>query len=479
MLAFPARSVMVAVNLCESMSQSPDQRGPAATAARRAVFTEGSIMRHVAVMTATGSVGLVAVFMVDLLSLLYISWLGDPNLTAGVGYATQIMFFMISIGIGLTIAVSALMARDIGAGNRERARRYCASGLTHIFLISVVVTLVALPFRRELVAMLGASGQALEVASGFLLITLPANAFLALGMALSGALRAVGDARRSMYVTLWGGAITAALDPLLIFGLGMGVDGAAVATVVSRAVFTALGLWGVIHVHNLVAMPKWAHVLKDLRPMAGVALPAIATNLAAPVATSWVMRVFSQYGEPVIAAFAIIDRLVPVAFGILFALSGAVGPIVAQNLGARQHTRITRTLTDCFTLAISYSLFMWALLWLLSPLIVDMFAATGQTAALIIFFCKVGALQWLFLGCLFVANAAFNNMGFPLLSTAFNWGRATIGTIPFVALGAQWGGPEGGLLGMVIGAALFGIGAMLAAYAIVRRLAKADDGAVI
>jgi putative MATE family efflux protein len=462
---------MVLANLCEPMHQTPPQRGPAATAARRAVFTEGSIMRHVAVMTATGAVGLVAVFTVDLLSLLYISWLGDPNLTAGVGYATQIMFFMISIGIGLTIAVSALMARDIGAGNRERARRYCASGLTHIFLISVVISLVALLFRRELVAMLGASGQALEVASGFLLITLPANAFLALGMALSGALRAVGDARRSMYVTLWGGAITAALDPLLIFGLGMGVDGAAVATVVSRAVFTAVGLWGVIHVHNLVAMPKWAHVLKDLHPMAAVALPAIATNLAAPVATSWVMRVFSQYGEPVIAAFAIIDRLVPVAFGILFALSGAVGPIVAQNLGARQYARITRTLTDCFTLAISYSLFMWALLWLLSPLIVEMFAATGQTAALIIFFCKVGALQWLFLGCLFVANAAFNNLGFPLLSTAFNWGRATIGTIPFVAFGAQWGGPEGGLLGMVIGAALFGTGAMVAAYAIVRRLA--------
>lgn len=440
---------------------------------RRAVFTQGSIMRHVGVMTATGAIGLVAVFVVDLLSLLYISWLGDPALTAGVGYATQIMFFMISISIGLTIAVSALMAREIGAGNRERARRYCASGLTLSTLAALATTLIALPVRDDLLRLMGASGQALTVASDFLLLTLPANAPMALGMALSGALRSVGDAKRSMYVTLWGGAITAALDPLLIFWAGMGVQGAAVATVVSRLVFMVVGLWGVVGVHNLLARPSLAHVKADLRPLSAVALPAIATNLAAPVSTAWVLRVFSAYGEAVIAAFAIIDRLAPVAFGILFALSGAVGPIVAQNLGAREFGRVKRTLTDCFTVAILYSLATWAVLWAAAPAIVAMFSATGETAALVTFFCAVGALQWLFLGCLFVANAAFNNLGYAFLSTAFNWGRATIGAIPFVTLGAYWGGPEGGLLGLVIGAALFGAASMVAAYAVVARVTRA------
>jgi hypothetical protein len=59
----------------------------------RAVFTEGSTMRHVIVMTSAASVGLMAIFLVDLLSLLYISWLGDPKLTAAVGFATQVLFF--------------------------------------------------------------------------------------------------------------------------------------------------------------------------------------------------------------------------------------------------------------------------------------------------------------------------------------------------------------------------------------------------
>jgi predicted alpha/beta hydrolase len=71
---------------------------------------------------------------------------------------------------------------------------------------------------------------------------------------------------------------------------------------------------------------------------------------------------------------------------------------------------------------------------------------------------------------IFVSNAAFNNLGFPILSTVFNWGRATLGTVPFVTIGASHGGPQGGLLGMIVGAALFGVLAVFTAYWSIRRL---------
>jgi len=96
----------------------------------QAVFTEGSTMRHVIVMTAAASIGLMSVFVVDLLSLLYVSRLGDPNLTAAVGFATQVLFFAVSINIGLSIAIGALVSRKIGAGNLNGARRLAASGRT-------------------------------------------------------------------------------------------------------------------------------------------------------------------------------------------------------------------------------------------------------------------------------------------------------------------------------------------------------------
>lgn len=441
------------------------------------LFTQGSTMRHVVVMTATGSIGLMAIFLVDFLTLLYISWLGDPQLTAAVGFASQVSFFLISMNIGLSIAVSALMARDIGSGDRARARRICASGILHTVLLSGIVTFAALPFRRDLLMLLGASGHTLDVADTFLLITMPANILMAVGMVMSGALRSVGDARRSMYVTLWGAAVIAVLDPLLIFGAGLGVPGAAIATCVSRAAFAIVGLWGAISAHDLVGRLRLREAIADLRPIMGIALPAIATNLAAPISTAYALRVFSEFGEPVVAAFAIIDRLVPVAFGVLFALSGSVGPIIGQNLGANLYPRITRTLTDSFMLVAGYSLTTWLVLFLAAPALPGVFAAEGRTADLIVFFCMVGGLQWIFLGGLFVANAAFNNLGYAFLSTIFNWGRATLGTIPFVTLGAHWGGPEGGLLGMIVGAAIFGAAAIVTAYVVTGRLA-ARAGAV-
>ena len=107
-----------------------------------------------------------------------------------------------------------------------------------------------------------------------------------------------------------------------------------------------------------------------------------------------------------------------------------------------------------------------------SPWLVSAFDAKGDSAAYVIFYCRYGVVAWLFFACLFVANTAFNNLGFPVLSMAFNWGRATLGTISFVTLGAHYGGVRGGLIGVALGCAVFGLIAVAAAYAATARLAK-------
>lgn len=439
-----------------------------------ATFTHGATMRHVLVMSATGAIGLIAIFVVDFLSLLYVSWLNDPVLVAGVEYATQVLFFLVSVSIGLAIAVTALVSRAIGAGDPEAARRLAASTLVHVFVTGNVLALLVFLFRGELLRAVGAEGPAYAVADRFLVISVPANALLGLGMSLSGVLRAAGDARRAMYVTLFGGIATAGLDPLLIFGLGLGVDGAAISTVLARLVVVAVGVWGAVGVHGLVARPRLGDALRDLPALAAIAGPAILTNLAAPVSNGYVLRVFSRFGESSVAAFAIIDRITPLAFALLYAMSGSVGPIVGQNYGARLFDRVRRTLTDCFTLSLAYSLIVWLALFLAAPRLADLFGAVGRTREIVLFYCAFGVAAWLFFACVFVANAAFNNLGHPLLATIFNWGRATLGTIPFVTVGARLQGPEGAYIGLLVGSAAFGIASVWASLAITRRLARRE-----
>jgi Na+-driven multidrug efflux pump len=145
---------------------------------------------------------------------------------------------------------------------------------------------------------------------------------------------------------------------------------------------------------------------------------------------------------------------------------------MGQNLGAQLFARVRKVLTDCLTLTALYVAAVAILVALAAPLIVKLFGASGETARLVHFVCTYGGVLWLFLGAIFVANAAFNNLGAPLFSTLFNWGRATLGTIPFVTLGAAHFGPEGGYAGLIAGAALFGAGAVFAAYRVTARLAK-------
>jgi len=117
-----------------------------------------------------------------------------------------------------------------------------------------------------------------------------------------------------------------------------------------------------------------------------------------------------------------------------------------------------------------YTLIVAAALFFARHGIVDIFGASGEDAALVLIFCQFLAISYVFTGGLFVANAAFNNLGYPLLSTLFNWGKATLGTIPFVWAGARLGGAEGALAGFAIGAVPFGIAALIVCRQIIDRL---------
>ena len=100
-----------------------------------------------------------------------------------------------------------------------------------------------------------------------------------------------------MYVTLSGAIATAVLDPLFIFGLGLGVTGAAIVTMIARIIAVVVGLNGAMRKFDLVALPSVETAKVDLKAMMSIAIPAVLTNLATPVASAYTMRVFSGFGK--------------------------------------------------------------------------------------------------------------------------------------------------------------------------------------
>ena len=271
-----------------------------------------------------------------------------------------------------------------------------------------------------------------------------------------------------MYITLSTAIVTAMADPLFIFGFGWGIQGAAAATVLGYLVAFGIGLHGVGKAHRFLNPLRLGGLRRDLPAIWAIALPAVLTQLATPFANAYVTREVAPFGDEAVAASAIIGRLVPVAFGIIFALSGSVGPIIGQNFGARKFDRVRQTLSDGLLFSAVYTVVTSLLLFVFRHEIAEAFRASGRTIDIVVFFCTFIGISWAFAGAQFVANAAFNNLGRPQLSTWFNWGKATLGTIPFAMAGAQMGGPEGVLAGTAVGSVIFGIASVFAAYRIVR-----------
>ncbi|MFN7053419.1 MAG: MATE family efflux transporter, partial [Gemmobacter sp.] len=246
---------------------------------------------------------------------------------------------------------------------------------------------------------------------------------------------------------------------------------AAMAGWASRLVMAAMGLWPIWRRLGGFAPVTARSLIEAARPLFTISGPAILTQLATPVGQVVVTRMVAGYGEAAVAGMAIAGRLTPVAFGMIFALSGAIGPIIGQNLGARRMDRVRRGFRDAILFAGLVILVMSALLFLGRGAIADLFRAEGLTRDLVYLFCGPLSLMFFFNALIFVANAACNNLGAAMQSTLVNWGRHTLGTVPFALWGAQVAGPQGVLIGQAFGGVVFGLLAVFLALRVIDRRA--------
>ena len=433
-------------------------------------FTSGSLLRHILVMTGAGAFGLMAIFVGDLANLIFLSWLKDEAVVAAVGYGSSILFLTISIGIGLSIAATSLVSPAIGARDMDKARRLSVNAIVMTILVAIVSSLLVWALIPWALTRLGATGRTFELSRAYLSIIIPSLAPLAVGMTSAGILRSVGDARRAMNVTLIGAIVNVVLDPIFIFGLGWGLEGAAIASVISRFGIMAVGLHGVGVVHKLIGRFDVEAFKGDAVALLAIATPAILANIATPFSNAYVTAAVSSYGDSAVAGWTIMGRVLPVAFGAIYALSGTVGPILGQNYGAGQSARMREAFTLSLKVTAAFTLAAWIGLSLFATVLADSMHATGEARDLIVIYCRWITPLFVFLGSLFVSNAAFNTLGRSKTAMTLNWARATLGTVPFVMAGGWLGGANGALAGHMIGGIPFGVLGVFLCYRLIDKL---------
>ncbi|WP_237267457.1 MATE family efflux transporter [Sulfitobacter alexandrii] len=433
-------------------------------------FLTGGTMGHVVRMTATGALGITFVFLVDAANLLWISQLGDPQLVAAIGFAYAVQFFSVSIAVGLMIATTAVISRSIGAGAHAQARRQASAGAVIAACVLTLVVVAIVGFRHELVGLAGATGETARLAARYLAITIPSLIPMSASLACSGVLRAHGYGAKAMYVTLFSGVVLLVLDPILIFYLGWGLDGAAIGLVLFRFSLLGLALYFSVVQLGLLDRPRLRTLRNIAGPFAAVAVPAVATQMSTPAGNYFLTIVMAQFGDDAMAAWAVIGRLTVVVFGGIFSLSGAIGGIFGQNYGAGQMSRVRSTYRDALIFCAIYTLAAWGLLLAATPQVIALFGLEGRGAEVLHAFTLVGVGGFVFIGALFVSNAAFNNLGRAGRSTLVNWVKDGLLSWPAAALLAAGFGAQGVIYGQALAGAVVGIAAATWGWFYVRSL---------
>ncbi|WP_287142785.1 MATE family efflux transporter [Achromobacter sp.] len=428
-------------------------------------------------MALTGWASMLAVVAVEFLSLLYLGTLQDEAVMGAVGFGSMTQFTITSVSIGVTVGGAALVSRALGAGNLLRARTLAGASLVLMAGAALGAAAVFLAAIAPFTAAIGLAPDVRAHLLSYVLITTPFAVVMGIGMMLSNLLRASGRGRQSMWVLLAGTATVAVLDPIVIFVLDAGMQGIAWAGGVGRLATVALGGWLVFGKHRLVDWPGRRALLADLAAIGKIALPAALTALATPAAVIFTVSTYATFGPSVMAGATVVDRVLQLAYSLYFVLPGAIGPILGQNLGAGQWDRVKQTVRLTSRWALLYGLGVATLLAVFAPWVADLFQVAGPGRDLIIFFCRYGSFAWALNSLFFVAIAVFNNLGYAAYSTMIGWLRATLGTLPFVWLGAHYGGAEGVLLGQTLGFALFSVIAIAVCSRVLRSPPTTDTTA--
>jgi putative MATE family efflux protein len=443
-------------------------------AQKQARFLTGSTMHHVAVMTMTGMIGLTFLFLADAATIFWISFLDDEQLIAVLGFAWTVQFFTLSSSIGFMIAGTALVSKSLGQGNRDNAREQATTSLMIGVVLQSITALLIVIFRRDLLMLAGANGEVLDIASQFLLISVPSLLLIVTGMITSSVLRAEGDAKRAMLVTLSVGVVAMIIDPILILWMGLGIEGAAIGLVISRFVSAALGLYFLIGVHDLMAPVKTKYVKQWGKPFFLIAIPALLTQLSSPFGNYLMTRIISDFGESAVAGWAVLGRLTVLTFGGVFALSGSLGGIIGQNYGAGRFDRVRMAYRDALIFCVGYVLVAWALLAALTNPVLVLFGLGNEAAEVVKAFTYVSAGGFVFAGALYVSNASFNNLGRPIYSTGFNWLKDGVLMWPLcILLGSYYAAP-GVVYGQGLAWAIAGIASTIIGWRFISNVEASD-----
>jgi len=240
-----------------------------------------------------------------------------------------------------------MVSRNLGSGDREKASRTAGNAFVMAIILGICTTVIGLTFLNLLLRLFGATEVLIGHSRDYLSIILYGSLFITYSMVANNIVRSEGRAMVAMVTMLIGTAINLVLDPIFIFGLDMGMQGAAYATIIAQFVSAlALFLFFItgkstleLHARHLILKGSIA------KEMIAVGIPSFVRQAGSSITMVVINNMLGKYGGDIfISCFGIINRFFMVIFMSIFGIVQGLQPIVGYNYGARQMGRVKEAL---------------------------------------------------------------------------------------------------------------------------------------
>jgi len=311
-------------------------------------YTKGRINRALGLLAIPMMLEMSMESIFAVVDIAFVSRLGTDAIAA-VGITEALITVLYAVAVGLGMGVTAMVARRIGAKEREAAARVTGQAIWVGAGLSLLIGIPGSFYAADMLRLMGASTGVIETGTGFAAVLLGGSASIIYLFVLNAAFRGAGDASVALRSLWLANGLNIILDPCLIFGLGpfpeMGVTGAAVATTIGRSVGIVYQLWYLFDGRGRLRfrLRDLALVPPVLGRMLIISIGGIGQFLISTSSWIIVMRIVAIYGSTAVAAYTIGLRIFEFIWLPSWGLGNAAATLVGQNLGAGQPDRAEKS----------------------------------------------------------------------------------------------------------------------------------------
>jgi len=420
-------------------------------------YTSGPLGRAILLLAIPMVMEMVMESVFAVADVFWVAHLG-ADAVATVGLTESLLTLIYTAAMGLSIGVTAMVARRIGEKNPDGAAEAAVQGIALGLLVAAVIAVVAVPLAPRLLAMMGATPAVQALGSSYARVMLGGNAVILLLFLINAIFRGAGDAAIAMRVLWLANGINIVLGPCLIFGVGpfprLGVTGAAIATTIGRGTGVLYQLYRLWRGDARVAIRRAQLKLQPAVMRTMLRLSGTGTLQVLIGTASWIglVRIISSFGSEAVAGYTIAIRIIVFALLPSWGLANAAATLVGQGLGAGKPDRAERAVWLAGFYNMVFLGTVGALFVAFAGPIVSVFTRDSAVAPVAVLCLRTISYGFLFYAYGMVLTQSFNGAGDAWTPTWINVACFWLWEIPLAFLLARHAGlgPRGVALAVMI-----------------------------